>query len=192
MSRNKAAAPKALSFTSAELEALYTGHVQMAHHIANKLVRTYHGPAEDLHDEAESLLGLIIARWHTGGQGQAPYNGQASPRTWIYRILFWQLQTWIRKNGHPITRFSTLDTEEHDFEPAHKPTRIQALLRNLGEEAAFVLRCIVYAPIEIADDVKVGARAQARVAVQTYLRKTCGWTQDKIEACWKEVGACLQ
>lgn len=178
-------------FTEAELADLYTGHTDMAHSIAIKFTKKYKCPWDTIHDEALSLLGIIIARWHVGGQGQGAYNGQCSPTTWIYRILYWQLQTWLRTQGRVVSSFSTYDTEEEAFEPVQKPSWLFKVLRNCGEEAQFLVRTIVYTPWELADFVRGGNKAKARAAVREWLEERCEWTPQQIDKTWAEVDACL-
>lgn len=189
MAKNRTAVKGTLS--SQELAVLFEENIQLAERIAFKFSRKYDIWQEALQEEALSLLGIIIARWHVGGEGQAPYNGKASPKTWIYRILWWQLQTWVRRQTKPCSTFTFLSTDETEFEPAAQTTFLQRILHEVGEEAAVLINTLVHAPIELVDEIRGSAKQQTKKSVRSYLENTLGWHPNDVTRAWKEVEACL-
>lgn len=177
-----------------QLAALFNEYKPMARGLANRFARIYAIPHQEVLDEAESNLALLVASWNEEGQyGFDPTRG-TKRSTWVYRKLTLRLLTWVNLRRPKLHQpFSMYDSKGGDGETVEfasnivaKPNRIDSLLRSLGEDAKIVVKTIIAAPDEIADDISEGAKIRSRNTVKQYLR-TQGWSVRRVEDAWHEV-----
>ena len=181
---------------------------RMAAKIAEGMSRRHGIPFEEVRDEAESILSLALC------DGWVCDTALASECTWVYKKVYWPLLTFCTRGKDRYIPFSSLGGgEDGEFDaPAksHPIQNIQNMLRNLSDDAAYLVKTIIHAPVELADDITAPWRAgavraawgdkdqklsnmisQSRSAVRAFLEGTEGWTSDHFDRVWTEVDACL-
>lgn len=175
-----------MTMTTEEKGQLFTQYQGLARKMALHFANRFGKPYEEMLDEAVGILGLKIASIN-----QQYDPSKAKIITWLYRCLWHEMLNVCTRRRDKHIPFSTYDTEECAFEPAGRPTYLQRLLHNLGEEAQIVVQVIAHAPIEIAEEVTAATRSRGRLAVRAWLHDTEGWASKRVNKAWAEVAACL-
>ena len=176
-----------LTMTETERGALYQQYLPLAAKLTNQFSRYYGLPYDDLHDEAQGLLGMSIASWER-------YNpAAAGVTTWLHRWIYLGLLTYCTRGHHTRSTipFSVLEMDDNAFDPPAKTSRLDRVMRDLSDEAKDVLYLILHAPAEIADDLSIKTSTRARQSIQKYLLTTLAWQPARVERVWIEIQEAL-
>ena len=168
-------------------EEVWADNQAMIKHLAGKYWRRYGIDYQQLYEEAHD--GLAVAIMDGGFDPEAG----ASLTTWLYRCVNWTLLEFCTR-GHrrlPIPCSTLGDEESQTLEPLQREIWIENLLKDLSEDAQFLVGLITNAPPEISGRVSVKTCAIGRKAVMWYLTERCHWSKDRIENVWQEVYECL-
>jgi len=160
-------------------------YIGLARHIAVRLAHKHGLPLDDVVAEAESLLAVLLCdKWVCD-------TGRSSESHWIYQKLYWAILDYCTRKRPRYFTFSEVSTDEYPFDAASNPSILTRLRRELGDDAKEIVRIILNAPIEIADDVRASCPARARKAIQRHVRAVWGWRPHRIDKAWREVAACI-
>lgn len=180
----------------AHAEEMYKKHKPLAELLGCKYARIYGHGVQDYRGYAISLLGLVIAEWDSEDHPAAAYNeSKCSPTSWIYRRLSWGLSDHGRRHDRRQRSFSDMCRQEEGvwspFDTVAKgPGWGERLLQVLGDDAKDVVRIILSAPAELADDISRMRPPNAGRAVRAHFF-TQGWAVSRIAAAWREVEEAL-
>lgn len=154
---------------------------------ANQFAKQFRIPFQELHDLA---IDVISEELFCRDRYDSRYS---SAITWLFNITRWKLTDYCTKKRKPRTPFSELSEEDGlPFESASKPDPLDELMRQLSDEAQFLVRLTIDPPDELFDDVAVRKPKTAAKRLKQYLSKSCLWSDDHIQKVWSEIEQCLQ
>lgn len=169
-------------------DEIFERHQGLVHKLAKKFAVKYCRPIDEMIGEAQYGIVHCISRW----KDYDPTKGAES--TWVYQWIYYTLLDSVtnRKHIQTIPLMNTREEEDtEEIEYVAKDKWIDTLLREVGEEGAFLVRTIIDAPAEILNEMAPSICARARNAVIGYLVDELDWDKQKLKRAWKEVQECL-
>lgn len=132
-------------------QKIYDKYHALACKIARSYTRKYNLPYEDMKAEAEYHLASLILR----GKFKTLYDPtKGAGSTWIYKKIYWALKDYIiALTKVPTINFTTTYTDSAkiiDLKPG--PSWVEKLLTEVSEEAQFIIKAIISAPIELLEN----------------------------------------
>ena len=109
----------------ARLERLKQGDAQALETLVDELYPTMTRLAHSLLGEAAQARDLVQETWVAVMDGLARFEGRASLKTWILRILVNRARTEVSRRGR-LERVAWLDTAPSSDEPSVEPERFAA------------------------------------------------------------------
>jgi DNA-directed RNA polymerase specialized sigma24 family protein len=171
-----------------EKTSLYAQYLKMAYSLGHKIALAYNADANELCEEAASILAQIVAQW------PGKYDPKkSSPCTWIYQGIYHELLNYCTRHKPRERRFS--DIEKDDTKPLQigaKEGWLDTLFLTLSDDAKILITTILAAPADLIEDISPQARRQKKVraAICRYMREQ-GWAPSRVCLAWREVSECL-
>lgn len=155
--------------------------------VARRIAKRTGRPYYEMTEEAISKLGEMSADWRSVLTFD-PKRGVV-PCTWIYAKVYYHLlnlcDARLRRREIDFPNSPDLDTY------THRPSWFERIASELSSEAVAIIRIVLEAPSEMVRDfMRKKDPARARVALVNHLHQL-GWSDEKIDAAWNEVQACL-
>lgn len=171
-----------------EKSELYNRYLKMAYRLGHKVSGKYNASANEMCEEAVSLLAQICAEWP--GKYDAT---KSSSCTYIYQCIYHELLNYCTRHKPRERRFS--DIEKDDTKPLQisaKRSRMEDLFQTLSEDARILVTTVLSAPADLIDNITPQARRQkkTRAAICRHMREQ-GWPPNRICLAWREVSECL-
>lgn len=170
-----------------ELQELYNSgelikmHQKMILAIAHKIHKRY--PAES-YDElvSEGYWGIV--------KGIPKYDPEKSTiTTWLYQAAYYQMLSFCT---NPVThRDIPTDDEDPIFERAEEESWLGSFLRELSEDAEFLVGAVLEAPGELKNIVRESAPKSTQKRLRRYMQSEMQWDVERIERTWEEVKSWL-
>ena len=170
-----------------ELQELYNSgelikmHQKMILAIAHKIHKRY--PAES-YDElvSEGYWGIV--------KGIPKYDPEKSTiTTWLYQAAYYQMLSFCT---NPVThRNIPTDDEDPIFERTEEESWLGSFLRELSEDAEFLVGAVLEAPGELKNIVRESAPKSTQKRLRRYMRRELQWDVERIEKTWEEVKSWL-
>ena len=156
-------------------------HQKMILSIAHKVQKRY--PAES-YDE-------LVSEGYWGVVKCIPkYDPEkAKITTWLYQAAYYQMLSFCTSpSAH---RDIPTDDEDPIFERAEEESWLCSFLRELSEDAEFLVGAVLEAPGELKNIVRESAPKASRTFLRRYMRRELQWDAERIEKTWEEVKLCL-
>ena len=164
---------------------ILTRYERLIRCLTGKFAERYSLPYDDL---LEDIYVFLIRRFDEIWDKK--FNPlKASESTWVYRNIYWSLKNICIKMTKERAR--SPENGGSNIEPEAKPNWLGRLLSEVSEEGKFLIKTIISAPAEIAEDVTPRSFVKARKAVKDYLVDEKDWTFSKLHKTWAEVESCL-
>lgn len=171
--------------TTEERNEIFHRYEKLIYHLAKKFSVQYNLPYQELVGEGCHAFLMYLEKWW-----EEKFNTSISKETtWAYLKIYWSLKNICIK----MTKAKTVPLEIRNriFEPEAKPNWLARLLSEVSEEGKFLIKTIITAPGEIAEDVSVKTCGRARKAIKDYLIEEKKWDPNKLFKTWEEVKSCL-
>jgi RNA polymerase sigma factor (sigma-70 family) len=170
-----------------ELQELYNSgelikmHQKMILAIAHRIHKRY--PAES-YDElvSEGYWGIV--------KGIPKYDSEKSTiTTWLYQAAYYQMLSFCT---NPVTHRDVPTPEEDSvFERAEEESWLGSFLRELSEDAEFLVGAVLEAPGELKNIVRESAPKSTQKRLRRYMQSEMQWDVERIERTWEEVKSWL-
>lgn len=160
--------------------------IPLAHRIAGIMHLRYGIPSDELHDEAESILGRIAVEWVD------PDSTGCKAMTLVYRQLRWRLTEYCTRKQPKYFTFSSIKKQDGStqlLQIGSPPTFLENLLKVLSVDAKVVVQTILFAPGEIVEDVLENTSAQS--VIRNFIEDYHGWSQERLAKAWNEIEVAL-
>lgn len=156
-------------------------HQKMILSIAHKVQKRY--PSES-YDE-------LVSEGYWGVVKCIPkYDPEkAKITTWLYQAAYYQMLSFCTSpSAH---RDIPTDDKDPIFERAEEESWLCSFLRELSEDAEFLVGAVLEAPGELKNIVRESAPKASRKFLRRYMRRELQWDAERIEKTWEEVKLCL-
>ncbi len=179
---------------------VYDKYHKMACKIASQYAKKYRRPYEEFKAEAEFELAttILTGKWKTIYN---PKKGAGS--SWMYRRVYWKLKDLViadaKEQAINFTGVNENGMEIEDKKRDH--SWVEKIMMEVSEEAAFVIKAIMYAPSDMIEDERKakqwikGVRdtdaKTAKEMVKDYMVNELDWSIFKFNQVIEEVRACL-
>ena len=160
---------------------LWARYLDMARKIASHYSKQFHKPYFQMQTEAESIYGLLVARWNDR------YDCERSePSTFVWVNVSRGLLYFLTRKNRPTPQLTTLMEDGVD-EPEARTDWLGGIWASLGEDARLLTRTILRAPGELVEDVTLITRKRARAVIRERLRDWHSWTGERFLKAWTEL-----
>lgn len=175
----------------AEADRLFRQYLPLARELAWRFHTYYGRPIHEMIDEASSQLSLAICRWLTDYQQEAKAEGYGAC-TFLRRQVYYKLlDECSNRKKRPVSLGSLTPDDRSDLrETPAKPSRVERLLLDLGEDARTLVRTIIDAPGELIEAITPRRRVSSARRIRSYMFAQ-GWSAERLRLAWQEVSAAL-
>ncbi len=156
-------------------------HQKMILSIAHKVQKRY--PSEN-YDE-------LVSEGYWGVVKCIPkYDPEkAKITTWLYQAAYYQMLSFCTSpSAH---RDIPTDDEDPIFERAEEESWLCSFLRELSEDAEFLVGAVLEAPGELKNIVRESAPKSTQKRLRRYMQSEMQWDVERIERTWEEVKSWL-
>jgi len=198
--------------TDHDKEIMFLEHRSVALSVARRFSSKYNRPLEETLDHAEFALVIFI---YTSFKHSPSLS---SLKSWLWKKVFWHLQEVYTKgrhphcpnirehwaNGRPDRREIACSDQIEKWEQGNalhcptslhtKPSWLQNLIDEVGEEGATLLHIIADAPHDLIAEIsseRGRTQNKRRANLMAYLVDVLNWPMSRVTRAFTEIETCL-